>query len=389
MDTKRILFAIPRLTIGGGELFVVNLVNELTLSFPEYVFGLLNLNLRNFDLNNPLKQNLVVRENLQYMECTVSRYLRYRMIRKLIFRFLPSYYFSYVKEKASELVSSFKPDIICTHLIKSDRIITSLKLNIPIIIVDHGDYKFPFKDRKDLIEYAHTVVCVSKSNKDSLYNEFGAENLTVIENGVPVFKHIMSKEELGIDKDKFIFLMTARGVRDKGWIEAIFSFRNFKYYELSSLVLVGDGEGIAEAKNYVKENDIANVIFVGFISDVSQYVVNCDATILPTYIPTESLPLSILEGIVHEKPAISTKLGSIPEIIENEDGQDAGIVIPLDGGFVDTAKLIDAMNLIYEDYDFYKKNTKLKKDQYKMHSCAVKYFKLCSEIFEETSVVVS
>ena len=90
------------------------------------------------------------------------------------------------------------------------------------------------------------------------------------------------------------------------------------------LLLTREGGFTNELRNFAKAEGIDNVIFTGDIDDPETPLAMCD---LYTHTPlNEGLGIAILEAMAAGKPIIATKVGGIPEIIEN--GQNGILVEP-------------------------------------------------------------
>lgn len=92
-------------------------------------------------------------------------------------------------------------------------------------------------------------------------------------------------------------------------------------------VFVGMGD-VNEYRQRAEDLQISDrVIFTGPVSDDIkwQYITNADFYCLPS--DAEGQPISILEAMVVGLPVIATEVGSIPEIVSNEE---TGFVIPVD-----------------------------------------------------------
>ena len=90
------------------------------------------------------------------------------------------------------------------------------------------------------------------------------------------------------------------------------------------LLLVGSGADIEKGRKYAKDLGIdRNTIFTGFFNgDIRDILANIDIFLFPSF--WEGLPYAVLEAMNAGKIIISTNVGGIPEIINNENG----ILIP-------------------------------------------------------------
>jgi len=84
------------------------------------------------------------------------------------------------------------------------------------------------------------------------------------------------------------------------------------------LVVAGEGELFPDLREYVREKNLDNVTFAGFLSGtkLEQLMENSLFTVFPA-ICYHNCPMSILESFAFGKPVIGSNLGSIPELIED------------------------------------------------------------------------
>lgn len=93
----------------------------------------------------------------------------------------------------------------------------------------------------------------------------------------------------------------------------------FKKFSKSKLIIAGDGPDRLHLENEAKHLKLADSVkFVGHKSsaDISQLLSDCIASIVPS-ISYENFPYSILETMAAAKPVIASRIGGIPEQVEN------------------------------------------------------------------------
>ena len=122
--------------------------------------------------------------------------------------------------------------------------------------------------------------------------------------------------------------MMARGIREKGWIEAIKAFKLLQMVrEDSYLILIStESEHIKTLKIQNQANK--NIIFIGYQADPSAILYSSNCMVLPSYFP-ESLPYTITESLACSKPVLACPIAEIPAML-NVNDQIAGYLIPLD-----------------------------------------------------------
>jgi glycosyltransferase involved in cell wall biosynthesis len=139
-------------------------------------------------------------------------------------------------------------------------------------------------------------------------------------------------------------VMAARGIKEKGWEEAIIAVLQLlkKYPGLLKLNLVGEGLHLDYLK--AKYNEPA-IQFSGYADNVIEIVKEAHIGILPTYYIAESLPNTIIEYLVCGKPVVTTNVGAICEMI-GYNNEPAGACINL----VDDKVNIDCLIAAIEQY---------------------------------------
>lgn len=111
------------------------------------------------------------------------------------------------------------------------------------------------------------------------------------------------------------------------------------------ILMAGDGE-IDKAKEVVKKDNLEdNIEILGWIDNDKrrEYLETSDFYILPSY--DEGMPMSVLEAMSYSLPVITTDVGGIPEMIQNEEN---GILVkPGDNEAIEKAikKILENDNL--------------------------------------------
>jgi glycosyltransferase involved in cell wall biosynthesis len=93
------------------------------------------------------------------------------------------------------------------------------------------------------------------------------------------------------------------------------------------LLLVGDGPDRDHLERYAHELGVMKrCLFLGYQEDVSRFYDAIDALVLPSV--NEGTPVSVIEALAAERPAVATRVGGTPDIIR--DGIDGFLVDPAD-----------------------------------------------------------
>ena len=110
-------------------------------------------------------------------------------------------------------------------------------------------------------------------------------------------------------------LIKRKGVHDL--IEALNKLSNHNY----KLIIAGEGVEEDNLKRMVKSYDLEdNVDFVGWINSEDKFKLlsNVQFMVLPSY--NEGLPMSILEAMSYGVPVLSTNVGDIPSVVDENNG---------------------------------------------------------------------
>ncbi|MBC7100074.1 MAG: glycosyltransferase [Methanobacteriales archaeon] len=122
------------------------------------------------------------------------------------------------------------------------------------------------------------------------------------------------REEIGTKKP--IILFVGNLVPQKG-VEYLLKAKKLLKRD-SKLVIVGGGPLLKKLKNMVKEENIEDVIFTGPRTDINNIMAAADIIVLPSV--SEGIPIVLLEAMAMAKPIIATKVGGIPEIVDESVG---------------------------------------------------------------------
>lgn len=180
-----------------------------------------------------------------------------------------------------------------------------------------------------ILDYLHNPVVFSKTRQ--IYHGY--------ERKPP--QQIITRKTLGLASDAFVFVFAGRGIREKGWEEAIQSAIALHENGLNLVLLMfGDSDYVQGLKNRYQKSNI--IKFMGETANLSGYLAIADCGILPTYFFSESQPLTVIEFLAAGLPVISTDIGEIKSMLEM-DGTSAGIVLPLTNGKLSEVLLRDAM----------------------------------------------
>jgi glycogen synthase len=278
-----------------------------------------------------------------------------------------------------KVIKHLKPDIIYSGQI-SDISIFPMKViqsyNIPIL--HHlGNYFFVelvemcilgknllkrfyrkrihgFKNIDDF-DFNHILVVSKAVKKTYVEAGFSADNISIIPRGIPsgLIKNEYNRNVI-LDGKKTKLLYVGRLSREKG-IETALKSVHHLIYKLGvrnlTLHIIGEGnekyeEDIAflsdslNLKDYVKFR--GKLLYEEVLKEYSNY----DMLLVPSTL--EAFPSIIIEAMSQGLPVIASKVGGIPEIVENEE---TGLLVPPG----DPKKLAQAVKKLVDNPSLYEK----------------------------------
>jgi glycosyltransferase involved in cell wall biosynthesis len=303
------------------------------------------------------------------------------------------YYFQ-KKQLRKTLASA---DIVHSHYIQVDHLLTKLKKELPfqLIVTMHGDYAAQYKS----FEEGQLRLWLKLDQKLKQLAERVDHWVAICDEQLCFLKEVMHVPDRKVSKiyngyeppsaftpakaiksGNFIIGMVARGHKLKGWEILIEAF--FELPQDSFLILVGGGNYIEELQR--KYSYHQRIIFAGFQPEPLAWLLLMDVFVLPTCFPFESLPTVITEALWHGVPVIATNVGEIKRMItEEETGKQAGLLISLDEPVAMSKELAGKLTYLYQHrkaLDSMKANTKAAAVKFDMKQCTEKYIKLYKSI---------
>ncbi|MCR4279223.1 MAG: glycosyltransferase, partial [Candidatus Zambryskibacteria bacterium] len=168
---------------------------------------------------------------------------------------------------------------------------------------------------------AHKTICVSeKTKRDVTHFPFVQNKLVVIHNGLESFELLernAARRALGIhEADTLVVGANSELHPVKGIDVLLDAWEKFTRKNHANLVLIGAGELRETLEDYATELGINDrVMFKGYVDNAKQYLAGLDIYCMPSR--SEGLPYALLEAGIAGLPVIATKVGGIPEIVEN------------------------------------------------------------------------
>ncbi|MBO3272477.1 glycosyltransferase family 4 protein [Hymenobacter defluvii] len=255
-------------------------------------------------------------------------------------------------------------EVVSSHATYSDGMCAPVMQQVPVpfIITEHGEYTIFLLEGhygfESILQQATSLITVSNYCQEKLRNVFtDLPPLRTIYNGVvtnQTYQKAEMRKALGIGELDFVFGMAARGVALKGWEQAIEAFLQTRaaMERPSHFVLVGGSPYMDELRGrFGKE---AGLHFTGRVPNPDFYMAGSDVGLLPSYFPSEALPLSVIEYMTYGLPTIATGIGGIPELIARPQ-QEAGLLVTIDTqtGMPSVGELATAMQRYIQDQPLY------------------------------------
>lgn len=275
-------------------------------------------------------------------------------------------------------------DVINAHLCEAERLACLAFADHKVRIVgnDHGDY------RSWMTSDAPAFQCIFKRS-DALVCP-SADSLKIVERfpwsarcrRVLVYHgfeadSVPTTAQTNAKPRQFTFGMVSRGVREKGWAEALAAFAEARRRSRVPLrlVLVGEGPHLDQLRADLAPALAPHVTFAGYQADPAPFVARFDVGLLPTYFAGESLPNVVIEYLAQGKPVIATAVGGIPEMLRVGE-EWAGVLVGKNEGRACVAELADAMVRLAEDAQFRERRAKLAlqaRERFRMERCLEQY----------------
>lgn len=184
------------------------------------------------------------------------------------------------------------------------------------------------------------IIAVSKAVESDLINRgINSKKVCVLYDGIDVRPISLDqenfKEEIGVDKNKYIILTVAQARPEKDLNTLIKAIKEVKNSSKMEFVIVGGGPLIGEIKSLAENLEIKNIHFLDKRNDIREVMIQSDIFVLTS--KKDALPNVILEAMANKIPIISTNAGGIPELVINNK---TGILVEI-GDYKSISKSID------------------------------------------------
>ncbi len=387
-NALNILIAIESFFDGGAEIFAIRLANELSINHNVFFvelhpyltvekrqLSLLNIkNIKLLQAGQNKMGNLLYKIGIN--NCTKG-------LRKILYKF-------YLQNKKKQIIKFIKKNnikIVNSHTWDSDLYFSILKNEISFNLVSsfHGHYEFLVDKRNNYVYNTTTaldainhVIYTSPLHQKTLDSFLYSTNKRhKIFYGLAMLP--AKNRTTYSEGDCLKIVMAARGIKEKGWEEAIEAvlLLQKKYNQLLKLYLIGEGAFLNYLKNIYTNSSI---IFEGYKDDVRPFIENAHIGILPTYYIAESLPNTVIEYLFCGKPVVTTNAGAIKEMID-ANGEMAGTCIEITNGKVNVNSIAAAIENYLQTPFLVQKHSAaafVAAEKFTMKKCVEKYLEVFS-----------
>lgn len=251
-------------------------------------------------------------------------------------------------------------DLIHAHTILPDgfaAILLGREFNLPVVCTVHGSDVNEYPQRSASTRHAirwalrrvHRLTAVSRQLKSDVLQLAGERQVEVVPNGADADLFTASdkptaRRSLGLRQQDKVIVFVGRLTEVKAIPNLLAALQQIQHLPLH-LYLVGDGELKAQLAGQAAELGVAGrCTFVGNRphNEIPQWFSAADCFVLCSRM--EGLPTVIPEAMMCGIPIVATRVGGIPDIIE--DGE-TGLLVPPG----DTAGLARAIVRVLTDED--------------------------------------
>lgn len=251
----------------------------------------------------------------------------------------------YLLWKTYRQIKMLKPDIVHTHLFKSDfhgRLAAKLAGTPVVITTLHNCHNWAKNPLLGGIYGANArladhVIAVSDEVRDYAvsYIHIDPQRLTTIANAVPLSRfgkseaaRVAVRGEFNIPLDAPLLGIIARLTEQKDHDNFLHAAKKILEEAPDTyFLIIGDGPLAGTLKALAQSLGIQkSVIFCGIRQDIPEVMAALDILVFSSR--WEGLPVALLEGMASSLPVVATSVGGVPGVIQN--GETGLLVLPED-----------------------------------------------------------
>ena len=323
---KKVLIVIPTLEQGGGQKFVMDLVKGIDKE--KFQIKILVY----------YKNTNSVFDQYAHNNCFDVVYLDKNVGLDIT-----------MFKKVKKVVKEYNPDIIHTHLHSMLYLFTSYKKKQVKLHTVHtlaekeavglqGVVRFiAYK----LLGVTPVAICGTVADSISTRHHIDKSKIPVVYNGVDCNRYDIPR--VSSDKIRLVTIGNIYDVKNYSFLVDCFS-ETCKKIDDVTLTIVGDGVLRTDLEQQISNLNLNDKVKItGIVPDVENYLSDADIYVASSIF--EGLPLSMLEAMSAGLPIVSTNVGGVHDIVENEKN---GILID----FGDKLGYVNAMNKLILDSNY-------------------------------------
>ncbi|MDY0417098.1 glycosyltransferase [Enterobacter sp. 170198] len=331
----RITFVITGLNIGGAEIQVCNLADELS------------------DAGNNV-QLISISGNSQRRPKNSAIHLVELLMLKNSLSFLKAYF------QARKTIREFQPDIVHSHMVHANIFSRLLRITTPIpklISTSHNSYEGgslrAFICRiTDPLSTLSTNVSLAATKSIINRGSVNKNKVATIHNGIKIENFCFNevnreklRREIGVDPQTPLLLSVGRLAPAKDYpnlLRAFAAIKNSTPVE-PQLAIIGSGALETELKTLAIELGVADrVHWLGMKTNVHEWLSAGDIFVMSS--AWEGFPLVIIEAMAAERVVVATDCGGIREALSGN-----GFLVPPHSSAALAEAIIKALNLSPEE----------------------------------------
>ena len=233
-------------------------------------------------------------------------------------------------------IARVRPEVVQTHNIKSHALVAAVRRvsGVPWVAFHHGYTSTDVKvrvynqlDRHALRRADAVVVPCAAFIRELSATGVDPSRITVVHNAVdpaPIVDRTAARRALGVE-DRRVIVSVGRLSREKGHDVLIDACALLEPALRAQLTVLIAGAGPERARLEARAAAASiSARFEGFQPSVAAYYAAADLFVLPSR--SEGAPNALLEALAAGCPAIATRVGGVPEIVEH--GVSAYLVPP-------------------------------------------------------------
>lgn len=312
---KKMIIYMPKLSFGGMEKALVNLINygELNKEYDITIY-FIYMGVMNYQKDLPDNVKVIIAAPKQW-----NIYGKILASIKLAFRHV---YHIFVKYDIS-VSYSYQHPILC-------RITRMASSNNIVYIHNNLEQLYDVKKLNDKLkrckyEKFHKIICVSEDGKEVIQRRLNrTENLYAVNNlidGDKVIEKSKDKvDDFNFEEGKKYFINVCRHVESHKKLSRIINTVNELNKEIVDyeVILIGDGEDHGMYQDMIRGLGITNIHILGKKPNPYKYIARSDAFLLSSV--SEGYPVVFVESMTLNIPIVTTDVSDARMDIHNKRG---------------------------------------------------------------------